>query len=210
VRPVAAAPARWNFSFGGKWRLSILFEREEGKGDTTRLLLDAPAGRFVFLSQQDPSGRDSTESIRVLSSGEIFSRRLILSSFEEIPSCSSIRRPDACVIFTSARGQVSSPLSAFAGASGSELRGQAAALVSPATRDALFSLAPLLPSVAEFGSYAKDFLSLVWPKPFKGEQSLKRGTRKPGCEFDAAFGFPCSPEEKAREAKRFEGEPRSR
>jgi hypothetical protein len=70
-------------------------------------------------------------------------------------------------------------------------------------RDALFGLAPLLPVVAEFGSYTKDFLGLVWPERFSASQKLVRGERKPGCAFDATFGFPCSDEEKTREARRF-------
>lgn len=199
AQAAAAAPARWHFSFG-KWRLSILFERKQGEGDATRLLVSAPAGRFVFLSTQDPAGRDSTESIRRLPDGETLARRLVLSSFEEIPACSSVRAPDACVVFTGANGSFAAPISAFAGAPARE---RAAALVSPGLRDALFGLAPLLPAVAEFGSYAKDFLGLVWPERFEAPQKLVRGEREPGCAFDATFGFPCSPEEKARETKRF-------
>ncbi len=201
--PASAAPARWHFTFGKAWELSIFFEREEGRGDTTRLLLRAGAGRFVFVSSQDPSGRDSTESIRRFPDGETLVRRLVLSSFEEISSCASIRQPDACVVLTSRNGSLSAPISAFAGASAVSLRGKAADLVSPGMRDALFALAPVLPAVAEFGSYSKDFLALVWPERFSGAQKLVRGVRGPGCAFDAAFGYPCSAEEKAREAKRF-------
>jgi hypothetical protein len=204
----AAAPARWHFSFGRTREISILFEREEGKGDTTRLLVSTPAGRFVFSSSQDPSGRDSTESIRRLPDGETLARRLVLSSFEEIPSCSSVRPRDACVVFTGANGYFGAPISAFALSTAPPLREKVAALVSPGMRDALFALAPLLPAVAEFGSYGKDFLGLVWPEKFAAPQKLVRGERRPGCDFDATFGFPCSPEEKAREAKRFAEPPR--
>jgi hypothetical protein len=109
------------------------------------------------------------------------------------------------VVFTGANGYFGAPISAFAGAQAAQAREKAAALVSPGLRDALFSLAPLLPAVAEFGSYSKDFLALVWPEKFVAPQNLVRGERKPGCEFDATFGYPCSPEDKAREAKRFEG-----
>ncbi len=199
--PAAAAPARWHFSFG-KWRISIFFEREEGRGDTTRLLLDAGTGRFVFLSSQDPSGRDSTESIRRLPDGETLTRRLVLSTFEEIPACSLVRPPDACVVLTGANGTLSAPISGFAGASGAPLRARAAGLVSPGMRDALFALAPILPAVAEFGSYSKDFLGLVWPERFSGAQKIQRGVRKPGCDFDATFGYPCDAEAKRREEKR--------
>lgn len=157
----------------------------------------------MFLSSQDPSGRDSTESIWRLPDGETFARRLVLSSFEEIPSCSSVRPPDACVIFTGSGGTIATGFSSFAGVRAAAAREKAAALVSPGLRDALFGLAPLLPAVAEFGSYSKDFLGLVWPGKFAAPQKLVRGERKPGCAFDATFGFPCSDEEKAREAKRF-------
>ncbi|MGA7991531.1 MAG: hypothetical protein WCC53_08885 [Thermoanaerobaculia bacterium] len=163
----------------------------------------APTGRFVFMSSQDPSGRDSTESVRRLPDGETFARRLVLSSFEEIPGCSSVRTPDACVVFTGANGSFGAPISALAGKEGSPVRERAAGLVPSSMRDALFALAPLLPAVAEFGSYSKDFLGLVWPERFSSPQKLVRGVRKPGCDFDAEFGFPCSAEEKAREAKRF-------
>lgn len=70
-------------------------------------------------------------------------------------------------------------------------------------RDALFALGPLVPSVAEFGSYSKDFLGLVWPERFSAPQKLMRGVRKAGCAFDATFGFPCTDAERAREARRF-------
>jgi hypothetical protein len=200
--PAAAAPARWHFSFG-KWRLSIFFEREEGRGDTTRLLLDVGAGRFVFVSSQDPSGRDSTESISRLPEGETLTRRLVLSAFEEIPACSSVRRSDACVVLTGANGTLSAPISGFAGESGAPLRARAAGLVSPGMRDALFALPPILPAVAEFGSYSKDFLGLVWPERFSGAHKLQRGVRKPGCDFDATFGYPCDADARRREEKLF-------
>jgi hypothetical protein len=201
--PAASAPARWHFSFGGKWRISILFEREEGRGDTTRLLLDARAGRFVLVSSQDPFGRDSTESIRRLPDGETLTRRLVLSTFEEIPACSSVRPPDACVVLTGENGTLSAPISGFAGESGAPLRARAAGLVSPGMRDALFALAPILPAVAEFGSYSKDFLGLIWPDRFSGAQKLQRGVRKPGCDFDATFGYPCDADARRREERRF-------
>jgi hypothetical protein len=83
------------------------------------------------------------------------------------------------------------------------MRERAASLVSPAMRDALFSLAPVLPRVAEFGSYSKDFLGLVWPQRFTKAQSLRKGIRKPGCDFDATFDFPCDADARRREEKRF-------
>jgi hypothetical protein len=203
TQAASAAPARWHFVFGKTWEISILFERKEREGDATRLLVSAPAGRFVFLSSQDPSGRDSTESIRRLGDGEPLARRLVLSSFEGIPACSSVHAPDACLVFSGAGGSVASGLGAFAGPEAAPLRERIAGLVSPGMRDALFALAPILPAVAEFGSYGRDFLGLVWPDRFGERMDLRKGERKPGCAFDAEFGFPCSDEEKAREAKRF-------
>jgi len=167
--------------------------------------LDAGAGRFVLASSQDPSGRDSTESIRRLPDGETLERRLVLSTFEEIPACSSVRPPDACVVLTGANGTLSAPISGFAGESGAPLRARAAGLVSPGMRDALFALAPILPAVAEFGSYSKDFLGLVWPRTFDKPLSLRKGERKPGCDFEATFGYPCDAEARRREEKRFAG-----
>jgi hypothetical protein len=205
--PATAAPARWHFVFGRAWEISIFFEREE-TGDTTRLLVKAPAGRFVFVSSQDPRGQDSTESIRRLPDGETLTRRLVLSAFEEIPACSSVRPPDACVVFEGKNGTLATGFSAFSGEKSADTRARAASLASPAMRDALFALAPILPAVAEFGSYSRDFLGLVWPERFSGAQKLQRGVRKPGCEFDAAFGFPCDAAARRREEKRFADAPR--
>ncbi len=109
------------------------------------------------------------------------------------------------MVFTGAGGSIASGLGAFAGTQAAPLREKVAALVSPGMRDALFALAPVLPAVAEFGSYGNDFLALVWPEHFSVPMKLERGERRPGCAFDATFGFPCSDEEKAREAKRFAG-----
>jgi hypothetical protein len=198
-----AAPARWHFVFDKATEISILFEREERRGDTTQLLVEARAGRFVFVSSQDPSGRDSTESIRRLPDGETITRRLVLSSFEEISSCSLVRAPDACVVLTGTNGTLTAPIGSFAGEAGARLRVRAAALVSPAFRDSLLGLAPVLPAVAEFGSFSKDFLGLVWPDPFTKKQSLRKGKRTKGCDFDATFGFPCDAEALRKEQKRF-------
>jgi hypothetical protein len=157
----------------------------------------------VFLSEQDLSGRDSTESIRRLPDNETVTRRLVLSVFEEIPECSSVRPPDACVVLEGKGGTLATGFSAFSGDRAAATREKAASLVSPAMRDALFGLAPILPSVAEFGSYSKDFLGLVWPGRFSGAQKLQGGVRKPGCDFDATFGYPCDAEARRREEKRF-------
>jgi hypothetical protein len=204
AHPASAAPARWHFVFGRAWEISILFERKEA-GDRTRLLVRSPAGRFILFSEQDPSGRDSTESIRLGPGGETLTRRLVLSRFEGIPSCASVRAPDACVVFTGSAGTTSTGFSEYAGPRAAAAREKAAALVSPAFRDTLFGLAPLLPTFAEFGSYSKDFLGLIWPEHFSAAQKLQRGVPKPGCDFDATFGFPCDPRTREREDKRFGG-----
>lgn len=199
----ADAPARWHLVFGRAWEVSILFEREE-TGDRTRLLVRALAGRFILFSEQDPSGRDSTESIRLAPGGETLTRRLVLSRFEGVPGCSSVRAPDACVVFSGPGGTFAAGLSEFTGERAAA-REKAAALISPGMRDALFAVGPLLPAVAEFGSYSKDFLGLIWPERFSAAQKLERGVRKPGCDFDATFGFPCDARAREREGKRFGG-----
>jgi hypothetical protein len=203
-RLAAASPARWHFVFGRTWEISVFFEREE-KGDTTRLLVKAAAGRFVFVSSQDPTGRDSMESIRRLPDGETFTRRLVLANFEGIPACSLVRPPDACIVFSGPGGSFATGFAAFSDERAASTRSRAAGLVSPGMRDALFAASPLLPAVAEFGSYSKDFLGLIWPERFSAAQKLERGVRKPGCDFDATFGFPCDAWAREREDKRFGG-----
>ncbi|MGZ6989080.1 MAG: hypothetical protein ACXVH0_08985, partial [Thermoanaerobaculia bacterium] len=197
-----AAPARWHFAFGRAWEISILFERHEA-GDRTRLLVRSPAGRFVFFSEQDPSGRDSTESIRRLPDGETLTRRLVLSRFGDVPGCEKVVPPDACVVFEGKGGTLAAGFSAFSDERAATTRERAASLVSPAMRDALFGATPILPAVAEFGSYTKDFLGLVWPERFTKSQSLKKGERTKGCDFDATFGYPCDADARRREEKQF-------
>jgi hypothetical protein len=198
----AEGPARWHFVFDAVTEISIHFERTPA-GDTTRLLVRAGVERFVFVSKQDPSGRDSTESVRRHPGREELTRRLVLSRFGDVPGCEKIAPPDACVVFTGRNGVLAAGFSAFSDERAANMRERAASLVSPAMRDALFSLAPVLPRVAEFGSYSKDFLGLVWPQRFTKAQSLRKGVRKPGCDFDATFDFPCDADARRREGKRF-------
>jgi hypothetical protein len=200
----AAGPARWHFVFDAKTEISILFERTEA-GDATRLLLKARAGRFDFFSRQDPSDRDSTESVRRLPDGEELNRRLVLSRFGDVPGCEKVAPPDACVVLTGRNGVLAAGFSALSDERATGMRERAASLVSPAMRDALFGLAPELPAVAEFGSYSKDFLGLIWPQRFTKPQSLRRGERTRGCDFDATFGYPCDADARRREEKRFAG-----
>lgn len=205
----APRTGRWHFVFGnvlGKdFELSVLFNRSD-RGDDTRLLVSAPAGRFLFQSRQDPSGRDSMESIRAIDSGEVFERRLLFhagNAGKEVTGCEVVRAPDPCLVFLGAGGSFVSGLSAFSGEGGKAARAKAEVLVTEAMKKSLFALAPILPAVAEFGSYQEDFLALVWPERFKERQSLRRGKRTAGCDFDAGFGFPCSAAERERERKRF-------
>jgi hypothetical protein len=93
--------------------------------------------------------------------------------------------------------------SAFSDERAAKTRERATSLVSPAMRDALFGVASVLPAVAEFGSYTKDFLGLVWPERFTKPQSLRRGKRTKGCDFDSTFGYPCDADALRREEKRF-------
>jgi hypothetical protein len=120
-----------------------------------------------------------------------------------VPGCERVKPPDACLVWTGANGSVVSALSTFSGDGGKAVREKVAALVSQGTRKSLFALAPILPAFMEFGSYKDDFLALVWPETFNHPQSIRRGKRTAGCDFDALFGYPCDAAEKERERKRF-------
>ena len=198
--------ARWHFVFGnvlGKdFELSILFRRTT-RGDDTRLLVAVPAGRFVFISQQDPSGRDSTESVEEVVSGEVLQRRILLSGYDAVTACAPVKAPDACLLWTGAGGSFASGLSAFSGEASKATRGKVSGLVTERMKKSLFELAPILPAVAEFGSYQGDFLGLVWPERFPERSSLRRGKRTAGCDFDATFGYLCDAAEREKERKRF-------
>lgn len=194
--------ARWHFVFSGEVEMSVLFRRDAA-GDETRLLLRCAAGRFELASRQDPSGRDSTESVRSLEEGETFSRRLVLGGAAEAPGCGGVAPGDACAVFSGRNGTLAAGLSAFSGAEAPRLRERGAALVSAELRRRLFGLAGILPWAAEFGSYTGDFLGLIWPEAFTRPRELRRGARSRGCDFDAGFGHPCSPAEREREEKRF-------
>lgn len=193
--------ARWHFVFGTELEMSVLFRRDAA-GDETRLLVRCEAGRFELASRQDPSGNDSTESVRSLATGETLERRILLRGWEAVAGCEDVRRPDACLLWKGANGRVASRMSQFSGEAAPAARQNVAALVSPAFRESLFSLADILPLAAEFGSYTNDFLGLVWPDSFRRPAALRKGTRTRGCDFDADFGHPCSAAEREREEKR--------
>ncbi len=193
---------RWHFVFSKDVEMSILFRRD-ARGDETRLLLQCTAGRFELVSRQDPSGRDSTESVRSLEEEETFSRRLVLGGVPTAPGCEKIPPVDACAVFRGRNGSLAAGLSAFSEEGAASLRAKGAALVSPGMARRLVGLAPVLTYAAEFGSYTGDFLGLVWPEVFSRPLAIRRGTRVRGCDFDAGFGDPCSSSEREREAKRF-------
>ena len=182
--------------------MSVLFRRD-ARGDETRLLLRCDAGRFELVSRQDPSGRASTESVRWLEGDETLSRQLVFGRGEAWPGCDGVPPGDACVVFAGRNGTLPAGLSAFSGEGAGGLRARGAALVSPPMRQQLFGLAPILPWAAEFGSFTGDFLGLIWPEAFTTPRALRRAARSRGCDFDAAFGYPCSPSEHEREEKRF-------
>jgi hypothetical protein len=200
--PAEVPQARWHFSYPGGVEMSILFRRSAA-GDQTRLLLECPAGRFVLLSAQDASSRVSEESIRSLDEGETFARRLVLAGAGTEASCGDVTPPDACVVFRGTNGSFGAGLSAFAGEGAPAVRERVAALPTAAMRRRLLSLAPLLPVSQDLFVYGPDFLGLVWPERFGAKRALVPGTRRPGCAFDAGFGFSCTPAERAREERRF-------
>ncbi|HQR67932.1 MAG TPA: hypothetical protein PLB02_11100, partial [Thermoanaerobaculia bacterium] len=104
--------ARWHFVFSKEVEMSILFRRDAG-GDETRLLVRCAAGRFELVSRQDPSGRDSTESVRSLEEAETFSRRLVLGGVPEARGCEGVAPGDACAAFSGRNGTLAAGLSAL-------------------------------------------------------------------------------------------------
>jgi hypothetical protein len=208
--PPARPPARWHFTFRKGLELSVLFWRAP-EGDDTRVLLAAGGRRFAFVSRQDLTGRDSTETVALLEGTVpvMLERRLILSGFSAVEGCEAVRTPDACVLLAGPKGRLSAPFSVFSGKEAATTREKAAALVPETLRAALFDLAPVLPMLTEFGSYAKDFLGLIWPERFHGKQVPTRGKRVASCDFDSGFGYPCDAAEREKEMKRFGASPGS-
>ena len=184
------------------FRYSVLFTRAPS-GDTTRLLLESAAGRYELVSSQDPTDRDSTESIRPLPGTDALTRRLILSRYEAVPGCEGVRAPDACVLFSGPNGRLGAGLTAFSASDAPALRARAGALLPPALKGRLLALAPLLASTVELDRYGPDMLGLVWPERF-GERRARPRSGRPasGCAFDARFGLPCTEAEARRDAAR--------
>ena len=204
----AGAPVenRWHYVWraGPELELSVLFRRGE-EGDTTRLLVASAAGRFDLVSKQGPTGRSSEEAIVDTATGERLSRTLVLPPDRFKEGCPQAEEKDGCVVFTSRKGRVAAPLSAFVpGAGGDRLRASVRGLVSPAFAARLAELAAIFPKSADFDRYGGDFVSLAWPGLVpKRPTKVEAGEPAPGCAFEAAFGYPCGERERKWERRRF-------
>lgn len=226
-----AAKGRWHFRFEAApaFEISVLFRRG-ASGDETRLLVDGGAlGRFVLVSEQEPSGRGTRESVAAVGpagaggaagasgaagTGDALRRRLLLPGTEMPPGCRGTPErggydPEGagCVIFEGNGTPVAAPLPSFSGPSGEALRGRARALAPGSLAGRLEGLASLFPRSVEFDAYGDDFLWLAWPewRARFARRAAEPGTRSAGCAFDAGFGFPCSPRELEAERARFPG-----
>ena len=168
--------------------------------------METPAGRYVLLSTQPADGTRTREEVESPALGERVSRVLTQNGAPGIAECDRVRPPDACVVLEGARGRLAAPLSAFSGERGSGLRQRAAGLVSPAFLRQLRGLAPAL-SVTDLAFYSEDFLAFLDPALARPPGRDLVAPRLPGCAFDATFGYPCTAEEKRREAWLFRPAP---
>ena len=204
-QPAQSVQGRWHFVLEGDPALSysILFSRNAAQ-DETRLLLAIGPSRLEFVSRQNPTGSDSLESVRDVATLELLSRRLLLSGYDSVPGCERVTPPDACLLFTGMNGNAAASMAAFSGKAATVVRARMAGLASERLRKVLFAAAPGFGRVLEFSSYQDDFLGLVWPEfRQRPREKMGGGTRRPGCGFDAIFGFPCSDAERRREEIRF-------
>lgn len=196
---------RWHFVAddpAAEW--SVLFSREES-GDETRLLLERGDSRLELVSRQDPSDRDSTESVTDIVTKETLSRRLLLSRYEGVDGCKTLKGPDACILFSDGKVVVATSLSALSAPDAAPLRERIRRLVSQPFQGELLSLGDLLQVSMDFDAYGPDFLDLVFPGRFtKATVRSFSGRRTVGCDFDERFGHPCSDVEKTRERKLLE------
>jgi hypothetical protein len=206
--PEPTAPAsqrtRWHFVLDTPpvLRYSLLFTRSPS-GDETLLLVEYGQDTFELDSRQDVSGQDSVESVRHVRSGERLQRRLLLSGYGAVSGCEDVRPPDACVLFEARHGKLSTSLLALSGSSGPRVRARLLALIDSSLQKSLLAFEQAFGRVLELDSYGEDFLGLVWPGRFSSHASaLVPARREPGCDFDAAFGYPCAPAEKRREGAR--------
>lgn len=190
---------RWHHAASGPpaVRWSVLFRRSE-ESDETRLLVETPGGRWALLSTQPASGGGTREEVRDVALDETLERSLTPGPVPGLPECASVRPPDACLVLMGARGRLASPLSAFSGEEGASLRRRAAGVASPAFLARLRGLAPALP-VADLAFYSEDFLALLEPALARTAGPALVAPRRPGCAFDATFGWPCTADELRRE-----------
>lgn len=196
------AAGRWHFVYAAepRFEISVLFGRD-ASGDETRLLVSLPSGRFDLFSRQDPTGRVTFESVKDLSTGATIERRLFLPG-PLLPKGCTQNASDACVEWKAAGGGRRTPLSGFSEQTTGAERDAVKKLLSPGLEASLRQLLATFPRSHEFDAYGDDFLYLIWPQP-RRIRPVDHAERAPGCEFDATFGYPCSEDEKRREAARF-------
>lgn len=190
---------RWHLEAPGppEVRWSVLFRRSDTE-DETRLLVETPGGRWSLLSKQPASGSDTREEVTDTALGETVSRVLTHAPVILFPECASVRPPDACLVLEGTRGRLAAPLSAFSKGEAAALRRKASAVVSPDFLRRLRGLAPALP-IADLAFYSEDFLALLDPALARPMGPPLVAPRRPGCTFDASFGWPCTPDERRRE-----------
>jgi len=190
---------RWHLEAPGppEVRWSVLFRRSDTE-DETRLLVETPGGRWSLLSKQPASGSDTREEVTDTALGETVSRVLTHAPVILFPECASVRPPDACLVLEGTRGRLAAPLSAFSKGEAAALRRKASAVVSPDFLRRLRGLAPALP-IADLAFYSEDFLALLDPALARPKGPPLVAPRRPGCTFDASFGWPCTPDERRRE-----------
>lgn len=206
--PLAAAEPvlsnRWHFAFDAEpaFRVSVLFRRAEA-GDETKLLVTCGSARLVLTSRQTAGGRESLERVDDPASGAFLERRIWLSGHGSVPACRGVERPDACVVFASEGGTVTTSISALSGEKAASRRAELRRLAAPDLEKRVLAVAPVFPRFADFRFYRDDFLALVWPEAFPPANRTETGRPEPGCAYDAAFGFPCDARNARTEAFRF-------
>lgn len=190
---------RWHHELAGPPRLrwSILFRRTE-EADETRLLVEVPSGRFELVSTQAADEAWAREEVLSRSLGERVSRLVSHRPPGGVPECAPVVPPDACVVLSGSRGSLAAPLSVFSGREAAAWKARAARVVSPAFLSALRGLAPAV-RLPDFAFYSEDFLALLEPSLARPPGADLSSPRLPGCEFEAGFGYPCTPDERRRE-----------
>lgn len=190
---------RWHHEAPGppSVRWSVLFQRSDAE-DETRLLVETPGGRWTLLSRQPAFGTATREEVTDTALGETVSRSLTPAPVAHVPECAAVRPPDSCLVLEGTRGRLAAPLSEFSGDEAAALRRRASSVVSPAFLRRLRGLAPALP-IDDLAFYSEDFLALLDPALARRKGPSLVAPRRPGCAFDAGFGWPCTPDERRRE-----------